>query len=269
MRAGQRPLFLDDWSRFKPKTLLDWGAWIGSALGFIPKISYQIIGGAKRAQGNWLNHDYPAPIGYANTLRTDYETFFQMQNLMLVAQAMGLGAWIHAAVGAPYLFERDPSKGTFGIEFRMQQPKQWRRWPPLPTTQPNPIGIDGVLETLTPPYVRSMDDAVDRVIEEKYGPLGTYGDATIFDRAYQKGAYGEEFLKMANRRPSAEAVAYTKEICNYIYDTYGRFPAHVNAIHVPGVWLQFSHLELEFYDKYFDHGLYHRQARHHEMWGDH
>ena len=265
---GQRPLFIDDWSRFRPKTLLDWGAWIGSLLGFVPKISYQIIGGARRARGNWLNHDYPAPLGYANTLRTDYETFFQLQNLMLIAQAMGLGAWIHAAVGAPYVFERDPKNGKFGIEFRMQQPKTWRRWPPLPTTQPNPIGIDGLLESLTPPYVKSMDEAVDRVVEEKYGAAGTYGDHTVFDRAYQKPQYGDDYLKMAARPPSADAVAYTKEICNYIYDTYGRFPAHVNAFHLPGVWLQFSHLELEFYDKYFDRDLYHRQAAHGAIWDD-
>jgi hypothetical protein len=114
-----------------------------------------------------------------------------------------------------------------------------------------------------------MDEAVDRVIEEKYGPTGTYGDHSIFDRSYQKSDYGDAYLKMAARRPSREVVDYAKEICNYIYDTYGRFPAHTNAFHMPGVWLQLSHLELEFYDKYFDRDLYHRQARHHEMWGDH
>jgi hypothetical protein len=269
---GQRPLFVDDWSKFRPRTLLDWGAKIGSLLGFIPNISYQIIGGASRARGKWLNTDAPAPIGYANTLRTDYETFFQLQNLMLIAQGMGLGAWIHAAVGAPYLFERDPANGKFGIEFRMQKPKKWHRWqrsPPLPTTIDNPIGIDGVLESLTPPYVNTMDEAVDKVIEEKYGPLGTYGDHSIFDRAYKKSEYGDAFLKMAARRPTPQVIEYAREICTYIYDRYGRFPAHVNAIHVPGVWLQFSHLELEFYDKYFDAGLYQRQAAHDQLWGNH
>jgi hypothetical protein len=266
---GERPLFVDDWSRFRPRTLLDWGAWFGSKVGLVPAISYQIIGGANRARGTWLNRDYPAPLGYANTLRTDYETFFQLQNLMLMAQAMGLGGWIHAAVGAPYVFERDPAKGKFGIEFRMQQPKKWRRWPPLPTTQPNPIGIDGLLESLTPPYVKSMDEAVERVLEEKYGPAGTYGDSSVFDRSYRKSDYGDAYLKMAATRPSKKAVDYAKEICNYIYDTYGRFPAHTNAFHLPGVWLQFSHLEMEFYDKYFDRDLYHRQAAHHELWGDH
>ena len=267
---GQRPLFVDDWQPFRPSDPLDLAALAGSVTGLVPRISYQIIGGAKRAQGDWLNSKYPAPIGLANTLRTDYETFFQLQNLMLIAQAMGLGGWIHAAVGAPYLYERDPSQGKFGIEFRMQHPeKKWIHWPPLPATLDNPIGIDGVLESLTPPYVKSMDAAVDQVIEEKYGPAGTYGDKAIFDGSYRQPAFGDEFLKMANRRPSAEAIDYTKEICNYIYDMYGRFPAHVNAFHLPGVWLQFSHLELEFYDKYFKADLYHRQAAHDEIWGGH
>jgi hypothetical protein len=265
---GQRPLFVDDWSRFRPKSLLDWGAWFASLVGLGPKIPYQIIGGAKRARDNWLNRDYPVPLGFMGTLRTDYETFFQLQNLMLIAQGMGLGAWIHAAVGDRYAFERDPAKGKFGIEFRMQEPKKWRRWPPLPTTQPNPIGIDGLLESLTPPYVKSMDEAVDRVLEEKYGPAGTYGDNSIFDRAYRSSADGDAYLKMAAKRPTKEAIDYTKEICNYIYDTYGRFPAHTNAFHLPGVWLQFSHLEMEYYDKFFRPDLYHRQTKHQETWGD-
>lgn len=167
---GQRPLFIDDRQRFRPRSLLDWGAWLGSLIGLVPNIPYQIIGGARRGRDKWLNSEFPVPIGYYNTLRTEYETFFLMQNLMLIAQGMGLGAWLHAAVDAPYIFERDPAKGKFGLPFRMQKPKKWRQWPPLPAPLDNPIGIDGVLESLTPPYVKSMDAAVDQLIEEKYGP---------------------------------------------------------------------------------------------------
>jgi hypothetical protein len=264
---GERPLIVDDRMQFSPRSLLDWGALLGGLIGIVPKIPYQIIGGARRAQDPWLNRDFPVPIGFYATFRTEYETFLLLQNLMLIAQAMGLGGWLHAAVDAPYIFERDPAKGKLGIEFRMQKPKTWRRWPPLPAPLDNPVGIDGVLESLSPPYVASMDAAVDQVIEEKYGPAGTYGDREIFGRAYRKAEDGDAFLKMAAKRPKPEAVEYTKEICNYIYDTYGRFPAHANAFHFPGVWLQFSRLELEFYDKYFDESLYRRQARHHEMWG--
>ena len=264
---GQRPLFIDDWQKFRPKTLLDWGAWFGSLLGLVPKIPYQIIGGAKRAQGSFLNRNYPVPLGLASTMRTDYEALFQIQNLMLVAHSMGLGGWIHASTPSPYVFERDPSKGTFGLAFRMQQPKNWRRWPPLPAPLPNPVGLDGVLEALCPPYVKSMDEAVDAVVGEKYGPAGAYGNEAVFSRAYRERPYGREFIKNAGRA-TPEAIEYAKEICNYVYDTYGRFPAHVNAFHVPGVWIQFSHLELEYYRKYFEPSLYQQQARHAEIWGE-
>ena len=265
---GARPLFVDDRRKFTPRSLLDWAAWAGSLVGLTPELPYHIIGGAKRGQDKWLNSEFPVPIGYYSTFRTDYETFFLLQNLMLISQGMGLGAWLHAAVDSPYIFERDPANGKFGLEFRMQTPKKGRNWPPLPAALENPIGIDGLLESVSPPYVKSMDEAVDIVLEEKYGPEGTYADAEIFNKPYRRAEFGEAFLKTAGRRPTAEAIAYTKEICNYMYETYARFPAHANAFHIPGVWVQFSHLELEFYDTYFDPRLYERQARHHEMWGE-
>ena len=77
---------------------------------------------------------------------------------------------------------------------------------------------------------------VDKVIDEKYGPAGTYCDIAIFDKAYKNVEYGDAFLKMANQLPKPEAVEYAKEICNYVYDTYGRFPAHSNPLQLPGVW---------------------------------
>lgn len=85
--------------------------------------------------------------------------------------------------------------------------------------------------------------------------------------SYKKGTDGEAFLKMASKRPTDQVIEYTKEIVNYIYDTYGRFPAAANAWHLPGVWLQFSHLEMEYYEKFFDESLYRRQAEREAMWG--
>jgi hypothetical protein len=50
-----------------------------------------------------------------------------------------------------------------------------------------------------------------------------------------------------------EGIACTKAICNYVYDTYGRFPATVDAMHL--MWfMQAHHLDLEFYAKYFKPG---------------
>jgi hypothetical protein len=91
---------------------------------------------------------------------------------MLMGQAMGLGGWVHASVAAPYVLERDRSKQFLGLGFRMQPGKTWpdTSWPPVPASQPNPVGIDGVLQGLCPPYVASMNDAVDQLLEESMGP---------------------------------------------------------------------------------------------------
>ena len=59
---------------------------------------------------------------------------------------------------------------------------------------------------------------------------------------------------------------YVKDACNYLYETYGRFPAHVDAFYSGGMWLQFSHLEMEYYDRFFDPAQYTRQAAHDGLW---
>ncbi len=266
---GQRPLFVDDWQKFQPKTWSDWKVWIAMNLGLTPKIPYQPIGGIDRAQGGFVNRNNVVPLGLAQTMRTEHECFFLMQNLMLIAQGMGLGGWIHGSVFQPFILERDPAKEWYGLGFRMEPPAAHRSpWAPLPTPQPNPVGIDGILEGLCPPYVKSMDEAVDRVIEEKYGAQGAYGNKEVFAQSYKTKENADLFLKNAEHH-SQETIQYTKDICNYIYETYGRFPAHIDAFFVPGVWLQCSHLELEYYEKFFDPELYERQAQHHELWGSH
>lgn len=267
---GERALFLDDWQPFRPKNPLELGAWLAAGLGLLPqKIPYQPVGGVEWAQNGFLNPEIRIPLGVAHAFRADYEALFLLQNLMLTGQAMGLGGWVHASIFPPYIYERDPAKGLLGLGFRMHKPeKTWAQWPPLPSTLPNPVGIDGVLEALCPPYISSMDEAVDWVLEHKYGSQGTYRDAAQFARSYRKIEDAEAYLQHA-RPYSAKTIEYMKVICNYIYDTYGRFPAHVDAFHLPGVWVQFSHLELEYYDKYFEPALYTRQAAHEAVWGDH
>jgi hypothetical protein len=266
---GERPLFIDDWQKFRPKSLVDWVAWFGSKIGLVPDISYQPIGGVARARSGFVNPGNVAPLGLASTMRTDYEALFLLQNLMLTAQASGLGAWIHASVPAPYIFQRDQAKEWFGLGFRMEPPKKkWHRSPPLPSTQPNPVGADGILEGLCPPYINSMSEAVDRVIDEKFGSHGVYQPNGLFAKTYRSDKSASEFLRVALPH-SKEAIQYTKDICNYVLDTYGRFPAHVNAFHAPGVWLQVHHVENEYYEKFFQPSLYRRQSEHDELWGKH
>jgi hypothetical protein len=266
---GQRPVFIDDWQAFEPADLAEAAVWLGAQFGFPKKIPYQPIGGIKWVQNGFCNQNISAPLGLQRALRTDYESFFLLQNLMLVAQGMGLGGWIHSSIFAPWILHKDPTQGWNGLGFRFQDPGiDWgTNWPPLPATQPNPVGIDGVLEGLCPPYVNSMNDAVDVFLSEKYGPTGMYGDAATFAAPYKNADDATTYLK-AQVPFSRLAVEYCKEICTYVFEKYGRFPAHVDAFYVPGIWLQVSHLEMEYYDKFFKPSQYRHQAAHAATWGE-
>ena len=262
---GVRPLFLDDFRTFHPKGFKEILAWIGAKLKISEDIPYQPIGGLKWIENGFVNKNNAAPLGFGRALRTDYECFFSLQNLMLIGQALGIGGWIHGSVFPPYLYETDPSKGWYGLGFRMMQPKKLSPMPPIPASQPNPVGIDGVFQALCPPYVANTDEDVDRLLDWKYGSRGTYGDLSVFSLPYRNPRNAEEYTREGSRY-SDKAIAYTKDILAYIWDTYGRFPAHVDAFYTPGMWVQFSHLEIDYYDKFFDPRLYPRQAAHDALW---
>ena len=67
-------------------------------------------------------------------------------------------------------------------------------------------------------------------------------------------------MRNAEHHPP-EAIEYTKEICRYLVETYGRFPAHTDAFHLPGIWVQFSHLEIEYYERFGNPGHARRAGR--------
>jgi hypothetical protein len=56
-------------------------------------------------------------------------------------------------------------------------------------------------------------------------------------------------------RISAEGLACTKAICNYIYDTYGRFPGSTDAMHLMSV-MQVHHIDTDYYDRFFGSDAY-------------
>src|SRR5258706_4054460 len=99
---GKRPMVVDDFRKFKPKTTIEVLAWIGGQLGISPYIPYQPIGGLKWIRNGFVNKDNVAPLGFGRALRTDYECFFAMQNLMLVGQAIGIGGGVVGVVFLPF-----------------------------------------------------------------------------------------------------------------------------------------------------------------------
>lgn len=228
---------------------------------------YRVAGVKKWVKSGFLNEDIKIPLGTIAQMRTQVEADLLIQNLFLTADAMGLGAWIHGAISPPVLLGDPKFKKTYGamLGFDFSTPK-WKlidllRWQvPLPryaNLRSHPVGLRHKGETLIkgscPPYYDTMSEAVDSVIAGKFGPKGIYRDEATFERIYKEG-FADIYLLEASDY-SKDVIECTRDICNYIYNTHRRFPAHVDTIYVPGFWLQVHKLEIEYYDRFFRNGL--------------
>jgi len=109
----------------------------------------------------------------------------------------------------------------------------------------NPVGLDGVFEASCPPYHATMDAAVDAVLAPPSSEATDPAPHRMPEAEYRAGA----------SRISAEGLACTKAICNYIHDTYGRFPGGTDAMHLMWV-MQAHHIDTDYYDRFFGPGAY-------------
>ena len=239
---------------------------------------YRKAGVDKWVRNGFLNSDIKVPLGTISTLRTQIEADLLLQNLMLVADAMGLGAYIHASISPPVLLGDPKFTGQYGkmLGFEFGTPPfkllDIIRWqvllPSLTNLRTHPIGLkigdEYLMKAKCPPYYANMKAAVDEVMAAKFGPNGVYKDSSVFEKIY-KDQYGDTYLKEASDYGS-DVIDCATDVCNYIYETHGRFPAHVDAIYVPGVWLQVHHPDIAYYDKYFRNGLTDAHREHDNHW---
>lgn len=202
-----------------------------------------------------LNPAYTIPITQFGGIQT-VEASFMIQNLLLTLQAMGLGGWVHAHAAGLVLLGGTPLAKGLGFRFISGKAGSMKG-------MPMPVGLDGILQTFCPPYFENMDAAVDAVIDTKYGEKGIYNPNSGIG-----GPYKDTREVVADvPRHSDKLIQCAKDICNYIYDTYGRFPAHVDAITTPGCWVQAHHLDHDFYDRYYQEGAYtETQVNHMRLW---
>ena len=146
-----------------------------------------------------------------------------------------------------------------GLGFEFATPRAgWRKLlrpiTPTPAWQPNPVRLGDHLKAFCPPNYPDMASAVDAIVAEKYGPKGLYTTPDGFAPVFKPGLAQRFVDEVPHLQP--EVIACAKDICSYIYNTYGRFPAHVDAFHVPVIWIQAHHLALDYYDSILCRRLY-------------
>jgi hypothetical protein len=251
---GARPVIVDDRNFYRPAGVKKW------------------------IKSGFLNDQIKLPLGTLWSMRTQIEADLLLQNLMLTANGMGLGAWIHASIAPPVLLGEPVYRAQYGamLGFEWSTPK-WRpadiwRWQvPLPKyafARDAAVGLrhegEWLIKAMCPPNYPTMADAVDAVVAGKFGRGGIYADEGLFARIY-RGEFGAQYLRQASDY-SADVIACARDICTYIYETHGRFPAHCDTIHVPGVWLQAHHVEEGYYEKFFRHGLTEQHLLHDGRW---
>ncbi|WP_337288874.1 hypothetical protein [Candidatus Methylomirabilis sp.] len=174
---------------------------------------------------------------------------------MLMLQAMGLGGWMFDGIDRHVILGASGDPQVPGLGFRYDTDERW--------SIPNPTGLPGVFEGYCPPHYPDMRAAVEAFAQRKFGPGGPYHPDT-------PGPWKES----SRVRSSAQVHSEEFKECvalqaQYIYDRFCKFPGTVPSI-FSLMYLQAHHLDLEFYDHYFDAGAYLRtHAEHIARWHNH
>ena len=155
------------------------------------------------------------------------------QNILMMAQAMGLGAFPFGGFTSIVVMGGTPICKGLGFHFSTDK-----------KGVPRPIGINGILEGHCPPY-QNMDSAVDAVVQDRFGMGQVFSEECTPSPLRDQKSFARGVEKIP-----AEVVQCVKDLCNYIYDRYGAFPASVNTMNTLS-WTAVHHSDLDFYDKYY------------------
>jgi hypothetical protein len=174
-------------------------------------------------------------------------------NMVLSLQAMGLGGWMFTGIYPPSLMGAFADQDVPGLGFRFQRHNDW--------SIPNPVGLDDHYESVCPPYYDDMHAATEHLVEKKFSAGGTYDSS-------EPGPYSQEVTATA-REYSEEFVEAVGAMAQYVYDTYGKFPATVPTIFMRPL-VQAQHIDTDYYDAQFGPESYlDTHATHLERWHPH
>jgi len=160
---------------------------------------------------------------------------------VLMLQAMGLGGWMFDGIDRHTVLGASGNPNVPGLGFRYDKDERW--------SIPNPTGLKGVFEGYCPPHYRDMRNATEALAERKFGNGGVYNPNT-------PGPWSDSPKVRASANPYTEEFKECVALqAQYIYDTYGKFPATVPSIFVL-MYVQAQHIDLDFYDNHFKSGAY-------------
>jgi hypothetical protein len=229
-----------------------------------------------RSQGGFLRDDprdnHLGTVQKFESLLTEFavaEQFMMIQNLALMAQALGLGGFPHWAAHPFAWFEAldfqtvkmDAGRylGLSGLQ------RLLARWFKLDLPISLPVGLErngqSLLKPFCPPHYPSMAAAVRAVVDCKFGPRGVFRGDTC------RGSWTDaSAIATASAACSDATVAAAIAYCEYIYGRYGRFPAYDPPLRT-GLGFQVSHVDIEFYDRFYrPEALTETQREHMKNW---
>jgi hypothetical protein len=160
---------------------------------------------------------------------------------MLLLQAMGLGGWVFNGLDPFALLGASGEPEATGLGFRYNSNE---RWP-----YPNPTGLDGVMEGFCPPHHADMRAAAEALCRRKFGPGGPFHPETP---GLWKDSPKIRSAAQVHDEDFKDCIALQAQ---YVFDTYGKFPGTVPSMFVL-TYLQAHHLDLDFYDKFYEPGAY-------------
>lgn len=173
------------------------------------------------------------------------ESAFICHNINLALQCLGLGGWTFTGYIARFVLGGEDAPG---LGFRFVDAK---RGPSAP------VGRDGVFQAFVPPYYTDMREAVDGFLEVKWSQ---------YEPSVPKAYKEPERVVARVPRPDAETIELVKDYCQYVHDTYGRFPAYIDPMY-QRLTCQAQHLDPDFYEEYYPPGAITRQhQRHFALW---
>jgi hypothetical protein len=177
------------------------------------------------------------------------EQGLMIENLMIATQALGVGGHPFSGGkgrvtmgGEQYWLEMggEGPCGSLGFTFHCVPDGA-----PVGACEEIPVGLEGVFEGACPPFHADMSAAVDFVLDQRWGERGIFSAPEGRQIPWRSSE-----VARAVPHPSDEAIAATKALCTYIWDTYGRFPATIDPF-LMTVWYQAAHLDVAFYDRYY------------------